>query len=89
MPKVVGRTVEEARNALTDVGLKSEVAYEESDEIRAGEVISADVEEGAEIEEGTTVKLTASAGPQGFPCLPWWAWTTTGPMRGLHSWDLL
>ena len=65
MPKVVGRTVEEARNALTDVGLKSEVAYEESDEIRAGEVISADVEEGAEIEEGTTVKLTASAGPQG------------------------
>ena len=64
MPKVVGKTVEEARNALTDLGLKSEVDYEESDDIRAGEVMSADVAEGTEIEEGTVVKLTASAGPQ-------------------------
>ncbi len=65
MPKVVGRSVEEARNALTDLGLKSEVEYVESEEIQAGEVTAADVEEGTEIEVGTTVKLTASAGPQG------------------------
>lgn len=64
MPKVVGKTVEEARNALTDLGLKSEVDYEESDDIQAGEVMSSDVAEGTEIEEGTVVKLTASAGPQ-------------------------
>ena len=67
MPRVKGKSVEEARNALTDLGIKSEVNYEESDTIQAGEVISADVEEGAEIKVGTTVKLTASAGPQGIP----------------------
>ena len=67
MPTVVGKTVEDARNALTDLGLKSEVEYEESDDIKAGEVISTDVAEGTEIEEGTVVKLTASAGPEGIP----------------------
>lgn len=67
MPQVKGKSVEEARNALTDLGIKSEVTYEESDTIEAGEVISADVEEGTEIRVGTTVKLTASAGPQGIP----------------------
>ncbi|MCI9435629.1 MAG: Stk1 family PASTA domain-containing Ser/Thr kinase [Lachnospiraceae bacterium] len=65
MPTVVGKSVEEARNALTDLGLKSEVEYQESDEVEAGQVMEADTEEGTELEKGTTVKLTASAGPQG------------------------
>ncbi|MCR2050264.1 Stk1 family PASTA domain-containing Ser/Thr kinase [Acetatifactor muris] len=65
MPEVKGKSVEEVRNALTDLGVKSEVEYEESDEIAPGEVISADVEAGTEIEVGSTVKLVASAGPQG------------------------
>ncbi|MCI9144486.1 MAG: PASTA domain-containing protein [Lachnospiraceae bacterium] len=65
MPQVKGKSVEEARNALTDLGLKSEVEYEETDEIEAGEVISANVEAGSEIEVGSTIKLVASAGPQG------------------------
>lgn len=65
MPGVKGKNVEEARNTLAGLGIKSEVEYEESDEITVGEVISADVEEGADIEVGSTVKLVASAGPQG------------------------
>ncbi len=65
MPVVKGKSVEEVRNTLTDLGLKSEVEYEESEEITAGEVISANVEAGTEIEVGSTVKLVASAGSQG------------------------
>lgn len=66
MPAVVGKSVEEARNALTDLGLKSEVQYQESEEVEAGQVMEADVEEGTELEKGSTVKLVASAGPQGI-----------------------
>lgn len=65
MPDVKGKLVEDARNALVDLGLKSEVTYEESDVIDAGVVISADVTVGAQIPVGSTVRLTASAGPEG------------------------
>ncbi len=65
MPAVKGKNVEDARNALAELGVKSEVKYEESEEIEAGTVISADVEAGTEIEVGSTVTLTASSGTQG------------------------
>ncbi|MCM1025452.1 MAG: Stk1 family PASTA domain-containing Ser/Thr kinase [Roseburia sp.] len=65
MPEVKGKRVEEARNELAELGLKSEVDYLESDTVEVGTVISADVSAGAEVSEGTTIYLTASAGPHG------------------------
>lgn len=65
MPRVKGKTVEEARNELTNLGLKSEVEYTESGDVPAGEVMDADAEEGADLQVGHTVVLTASTGPQG------------------------
>ncbi len=64
MPVVVGKAVEEARNILADLGLKSEVNYEESDEIEVGIVISADVATGEQVVKGSTIVLTASSGPE-------------------------
>lgn len=67
MPEVKGRGVEEVRNELTTFGLKSEVTYEESDTVALGLVIDANVETDAEVAVGSTVLLTASAGPQAIP----------------------
>ena len=65
MPNVIGKTMEDARNALAVVGLKSEPRYEESDEVEVGIVMSADYEAGDDVEVGTTVVLIASAGAHG------------------------
>ncbi|MGN0168301.1 MAG: Stk1 family PASTA domain-containing Ser/Thr kinase [Acetatifactor sp.] len=65
MPDVKGKNVEDARNTLSELGIKTEVSYEESDVIDVGIVISTDVAVGSEIQVGSTVTLTASAGPTG------------------------
>ena len=65
MPDVKGKNVEDARNALSELGIRTEVAYEESDVIDVGVVISTDVTVGSDIKVGSTVTLTASAGPTG------------------------
>ena len=65
MPDVTGMNVDDARNTLTGLGILTEVAYEESDSVAEGVVISADVSVGAQIDKGSKVTLTASAGTQG------------------------
>ena len=65
MPPVVGKSVEAARNALMDAGLKMNIDYREDNNIEAGVVISASVETGFSVIKGSTVDLIASAGPQG------------------------
>ena len=65
MPAVKNRSVEEVRNELKDLEIESQVDYVESDDVEMGKVIGADVEAGTEIQVGSTVKLTASAGAQG------------------------
>ena len=65
MPSVIGKTMEDARNALAAVGLKSEPRYEESDDTEVGIVMRADYETGEDVEVGTTVVLVASAGAHG------------------------
>ena len=65
MPDVEKLMVEDARNVLAELGLKSEVNYEESDVVDAGIVIKAGVEMGTEVPKGSTITLIASAGPQG------------------------
>ena len=65
MPDVKGINVEDARNALINLGIRPEVQYEESDTIDTGVVISANVGTGEDVAIGSTVVLTASAGPAG------------------------
>ncbi len=64
MRDVQGMTVEDARNALTEIGLKSVVEYVESSTIDKGVVISANVSADVEVPEGSTITLTASAGTE-------------------------
>lgn len=66
MPEVLGKSVEEARNLLLQQGLKSDVHYEESDADKSGIVIDSSVDQGAQVEEGSTVILTAGSGPAGI-----------------------
>lgn len=64
IPDMVGKTVEEARNILYDLGLRCQVKYEESDGVDAGVVISTDFDAGSEISEGTLITLVVSLGKQ-------------------------
>lgn len=65
MIAVAGMNVEDAKQRLTALGLNTEVEYIESEVYEEGVVISADVSEGASVQPGTTVKLTASSGTTG------------------------
>jgi len=65
MPDLRGKTVEEARNELKNLGLESEVNFEESNSLDVGIIINADVTAGSNVPVGSTVILTASAGPRG------------------------
>ncbi|MCR4961062.1 MAG: Stk1 family PASTA domain-containing Ser/Thr kinase [Lachnospiraceae bacterium] len=62
MPKVTDMSYEDAAAMLTKLGLKAKAAYEESDTVEAGIVMSSSVREGLKVEVGTTVELTVSAG---------------------------
>lgn len=65
MPNVIGIDVSDARNKLASLGIITEVVYEESDTVAEGQVIKADVHTSTEIELGSTVTLTVSAGVAG------------------------
>ena len=64
MPSVTGMNYEDAQNTLNSMGLRTEVEYEESDTIDEGVVITASVNMGTEVETGSVVTLTVSAGTQ-------------------------
>jgi len=65
MPNVTGINVDDARRTLLELGINPEIAYEESDVVDEGVVISASVNTGTKIEVGNTVTLLVSAGSQG------------------------
>ncbi|MBE5866386.1 MAG: Stk1 family PASTA domain-containing Ser/Thr kinase [Lachnospiraceae bacterium] len=65
MPNVTGMTLEDARNTLANLGILTEVEYQESDAIDEGVVINASANTGDSVEVGSTVTLMVSAGPQG------------------------
>ena len=73
MPNVTGMNLEDARNTLTSMGIFTEVEYEESDTIDEGVVIFASVNARDEVEVGSVVTLTVSAGTQGVEI-----WEVTG-----------
>ncbi len=60
MPKVVGKTAEEAQDALKRANLTSEITYGTSDVYEDGVVMDASAQEGERLEEGTKVKLTVA-----------------------------
>ncbi|MFC7320397.1 Stk1 family PASTA domain-containing Ser/Thr kinase [Halobacillus campisalis] len=59
-----GQTVEEAENYLSDNDLESSISEEHSNEVPEGQVISQDPESLSEVEEGSTVNLVVSLGPE-------------------------
>ncbi|MDO4942333.1 MAG: Stk1 family PASTA domain-containing Ser/Thr kinase [Lachnospiraceae bacterium] len=62
VPNVFKLTAEAAEEKLEAEGLKSKVSYEESDLVELGCVIRQSIEEGREVEEGTTVEITVNSG---------------------------
>jgi len=75
VPRVVGKSLGEARSMLTQLGLVPLIAYEQSDEPR-DTVIKQSPIDGAGVEKGAKVELTVSEGPPlvtvprvvGLPC---------------------
>ena len=65
MPKVVGKTLTEAKKELNKAGIDFEVSYQESEEYEADIVLSSSVEAGETVSADTTVKIVASAGKNG------------------------
>lgn len=63
MPKLVGRTKEDAEKALEAVGLNGNPKEEYSDK-PAGEVIAQSIKSGEEIDKGTTVNYVVSKGEE-------------------------
>jgi len=66
MPNVVGMDVEQAKQALIDLGLIADTAYEESETVALGVVIRTGVSVDAQVEKGTTVALIVSSGTKGI-----------------------
>ena len=60
--KLVGKTKDEARKELKDLGLEMELEEEYSDEVESGIIIEQDKQEGEEILVGSKVKVKASLG---------------------------
>ncbi len=65
MPNVSGINVEDAKRTLTGLGMNPITEYVESDSVDEGVVISANVSEGTQIEAGSIITLTVSAGTSG------------------------
>lgn len=63
VPNVVSMTEQAALAELESVGLVGEVIPEPSDEVEEGIVISSNPEADAMVEEGSTVEIVVSAGP--------------------------
>ncbi len=67
VPRVTGLTAEAAQTQLEAEGLEVEFADEEFSEIvKAGQVISSDPQQGAEVRSGGTVTLVVSKGPERY-----------------------
>ena len=64
MPKVKGLTIEEAKEELAKVELEIKEEKEESVTVEEGIVIKQEIEEGKEIDAGTTVTIYVSKGPK-------------------------
>ena len=64
MPKLIGEKEVDAIKKLEELGLKYEVEEETNKKVEAGIVFEQDVEDGTEVNKGSTVKIKISAGAQ-------------------------
>ena len=62
MPKVVGKTRDEATSTLKEVGLEVKVEEEFSDDVEKNYIIKQEIKEGEKIPAGTTVTIYSSMG---------------------------
>ena len=60
VPSVVGRTEQEARNLLTEAGLKVNVVNDEDESKNDSVVLRQSREAGTEVQEGTTITITVN-----------------------------
>jgi serine/threonine-protein kinase len=63
VPDVVGKTENEAVNALSAAGLKADIQNQSSDTVAQGEVLSQDPAKDTEVAKGSTVTVVVSSGP--------------------------
>ena len=66
MLNVMGMNVDDAKSALINQGITPQITYQESDTVDEGVVMNASVSADTQVEVGSTVTLTVSAGPQGL-----------------------
>lgn len=67
VPSIVGGTENDAQNALRPLGLNYTItAREFSEDIAAGKILSSDPEGGRKIDQGGTVKIVISKGPERY-----------------------
>jgi hypothetical protein len=78
VPEVEGRSVLDAGQILSDVGLPARLTYVDSAE-PAGTVIGSDPDAGSEVKPGTTITLEVSLGPTTAPTTPTVTETPTTP----------
>ena len=64
MPDIVGRSKDEARQALDELKLKANYSEEFSDSVAAGTVISASVKKDTQLHWGDSVDVVVSKGPE-------------------------
>lgn len=62
LPNVIGKTKEQARKQLTDMGFEVKVELNVNESVPAGEVYAQDPEAGTKLREGNTVTISVSAG---------------------------
>ncbi|MBO4889614.1 MAG: PASTA domain-containing protein [Lachnospiraceae bacterium] len=62
VPNVVGMTVTEASDALTNAGLTAKATYKESTEYDKDYIVSQDIEGNTEVPSGTVLNLVVSSG---------------------------
>ena len=60
VPSVVGKSEDEAKKAITNAGLTSNVSYEEDTSKNNGIVLRQNTEAGTEVEEGTSVSIVVN-----------------------------
>ncbi len=65
MIEVIGKNIDEVKVALLNIGLTPEIEYQESTQYEQGIVMSASVDPGTMLDEGSNVVLTVSAGSEG------------------------
>ena len=64
VPNLVGKTEKEAESLLSDAGLVGNPSHAYSNDVKAGKVISQEIDADSKVEEGSTINYVISDGPE-------------------------